>query len=327
MRVKCMVNILLLTASGLLFLADQAMGQAYPARAVRVVVPFASGSSTDLTGRIVGGVLATRIGQPVVIDNRPGANGMIGTEAVSKAEPDGYTLLLGTNATHGANVSLFEKMQYDPVRDFQPITQVLHIVYLLVASNSLPAGSVAELVALAKANPGKYTLATTGGISQLTGELFKHTTGIKLTDVPYKAPSGAFVDIAAGRVDMLFIGTPPAMPQIAAGRMKALAITSRIRSVQAPTVPTVEEQGYPGFQATSWIAYFAPAGVPKSIVTRLNTEIVAILKDAGVRAQLLKNGTTESEIVGNTPEQLAEEVDQEIAKWKKLVSAIGVPKI
>lgn len=301
--------------------------QPYPSKSIRVVIPFGPGSSTDVTGRIIGNTLAGRLGQSVVVDNRPGASGMTGTDVVAKSSPDGYTLLLGSNSTHGANVSLFEKMSYDPVKDFAPITQVSHIFYVLLTRNNFSAKSVEELVTQAKAAPGKFTLATSGGISLLTGELFKYTTRIDLTTVPYKAPAGALTDLAGGRVDLLFQSPPTAMPQVTAGRMRAIAITSLTRSVQTPGIPTVAEQGYPGFQATAWIAYFAPRGTPSNIVARLNSEIVAVLKDEQVRAQLLKNGTAESEIVANTPEQLGEEVVKEIAKWKKLISVIGVPKL
>ena len=301
--------------------------QPYPTKSVRIVIPFGPGSSTDVTGRIIGNSLAMRLGQPVVVDNRPGASGMAGTDVVAKASPDGYTLLLGSNSTHGANVSLFEKMSYDPVKDFVPITQVSHIFYVLLTRNNFSAQSVEELVTQAKAAPGKFTLATSGGISLLTGELFKYATRVDLNTVPYKAPAGALTDLAGGRVDLLFQSPPTAMPQVTAGRMKAIAITSLTRSVQTPGIPTVAEQGYPGFQANSWIAYFAPQGTPRAIVARLNTEIVSVLKDEQVKAQLLKNGTAESEIVANTSEQLGQEVVKEIAKWKKLISVIGVPKL
>lgn len=301
--------------------------QEYPAKPIKVVVPFAPGSSTDLTGRIIGNALFQRWKQQIVIDNRAGASGVIGTEIVAAAKPDGYTLLLGSNSTHGANVSLFKDLKYDPVRDFLPITQVSQIFYVLVARTNLPVSTVADLVQAAKAAPGKLTLATTGGISLLTGELFKFTTGINLTNVNYKAPPNAFVDIASGRVDVLFQSPPTAMPQVAAGKMKAIAITAKNRSVQTPGVPTVAEQGYPGFQAGAWIAYFAPAGTEKSIITKLHSEIVGALRDPAVRSQLVKNGTAESDIVANSPEELMEEVHQEIAKWKKLISVIGVPDL
>jgi tripartite-type tricarboxylate transporter receptor subunit TctC len=305
----------------------QSHAQPYPNKSIRVIVPFGAGSSTDVTGRIIGNALAVRLNESVVVDNRAGASGIAGTELAAKAPADGYTLLLGSNSTHGANVSLYEKLPYDPVKDFVPITQVSHIFYVLLTKNNFSARNVEELVAQAKAAPGRFTLATSGGISLLTGELFKYATQINLTSVPYKAPAPALTDLAGGRVDMLFQSPPTAMPQVIAGRMKAIAITSLNRSVQAPGIPTVAEQGYPGFQATAWIAYFAPRGTPKNIVSKLNTEIVAVLRDENVRAMLLKNGTADSEIVANTSEQLGEEVVKEIAKWRKLISVIGVPKL
>ncbi len=322
---KNLKTLSVLLALGLaLSAAGFSFAQPYPSKPVRLIVPFAAGSSTDIIARIISQKLTESLGQQVVVDNRPGANGIIAADAAAKAAPDGYTLFMGTSSTQGVNISLFNKLPYDPVRDFIPITQVGNVAYFLVVGGNLPVNSVKELVALAKANPGKRTLASTASVSQLAGELFKLTAGIDMTIVPYKTPSTAFIDLASGQVDALFDGAPSSLPQIKGGRLKALGVTSAKRSALLPEVPTIAESGYPGFEAGAWVGFFAPAGTPKEIIARMHTEVVKVLQTPEVKEKLLQNAT---EVIASTPEQLGEAVKAEIARWSRVVKEAHIPKI
>ncbi len=309
---------LALSAAGFSF------AQSYPSKPVRLIVPFAAGSSTDIIARIISQKLSESLGQQAVVDNRPGANGIIAADAAAKAAPDGYTLFMGTSSTQGVNVSLFNKLPYDPVRDFTPITQVGNVAYFLVVGSNLPINSAKELVALAKANPGKRTLASTASVSQLTGELFKLTAGIDMTIVPYKAAPTAFIDLASGQVDALFEGAPSSLPQVKGGRLKALGVTSAKRSALLPEVPTITESGYPGFEVGAWVGFFAPAGTSKEIIARLHAEIVKVLRTPEVKEKLLQNAT---EVIAGTPEQLGEAVKAEIVRWSRVVKEANIPKV
>lgn len=310
---------------GLMFFAGVAgAADLYPTKPIRLVLPFPPGSATDVVARIVAQKLGESLKQSVVVDSRPGANGIIASEAVAKAAPDGYTLILGSNGSHGINVSLFNKLPYDPVKDFAPITLVGQVSYFLIVGSSMPAGSVKEFIAMSKSSPGKRTLAYMASVGQLTGELFKMTAGIDLTSVPYKNVSGAYVDLASGQLDAMFETTASSLPHVKAGRVRALAVTSAKRSVLAPEVPTVAESGYPGFEATGWTAFFAPAGTPKEITAKLHTEIVRILQTPEVKEKMLQIGL---EVVGSTPEQLEEAVKVEVAKWARVIKAANIPKM
>ncbi len=310
---------------GLMFFAGVAgAADLYPTKPIRLVLPFPPGSATDVVARIVAQKLGESLKQSVVVDSRPGANGIIASEAVAKAAPDGYTLILGSNGSHGINVSLFNKLPYDPVKDFAPITLVGQASYFLIVGSSMPAGSVKEFIAMSKSSPGKRTLAYMASVGQLTGELFKMTAGIDLTSVPYKNVSGAYVDLASGQLDAMFETTASSLPHVKAGRVRALAVTSAKRSVLAPEVPTVAESGYPGFEATGWTAFFAPAGTPKEITAKLHTEIVRILQTPEVKEKMLQIGL---EVVGSTPEQLEEAVKVEVAKWARVIKAANIPKM
>lgn len=297
--------------------------QAYPTRPVRLIVPFAAGSGTDIIARIVSQKLGEALGQQIVVDNRPGANGIIAADAAAKAAADGYTLFMGTSSTQGVNVSLFEKLPYDPVKDFAPITQIGALAYFLVVGSPLPVSSVRDLVALAKANPGRRSLASTASVSQLTGELFKLTAGIDMTMVPYKAAPAAFIDLASGQVDALFGDTASTLPQIKGGRLKALGVASARRSPLLPEVPTIAESGYPGFEAEAWVGLFAPAGTPREVIARVHAEAARTLQTSVVREQFLQNGI---EAIGGTPEQLDGAVRAEIAKWSRVVRDAKIPK-
>ena len=307
-----------------IFLAGfAAHSQGFPNKPIRIISPFAAGSSTDLIARLIGQKLTENLGQQVIVDIRPGANGIIGADATAKAAPDGYTIVLASNGTHGINSSLFSKLPYDPMKDFAPITRVGHVAYFLVTNAGSPLNSMKDLVAMAKANPGKHTLSYAASVAQLTGELFKLTVGINMTPVPYKSPVTAFTDLVGGLVDAHFEPIPSALPQVKAGRLKALAVTSAKRSALAPDVPTVAESGYPGFESVAWVAFYAPAGTPKEIVAKLHAEITRALQTPEVKEKLAQNGL---EVTTSTPEQLGEMVKAEVAKWDKVFKEANLPK-
>lgn len=317
------ISSLLLVLGLTLSEAGVSFAQSFPSKPIRLIQPFAAGSGTDILARIICQKLTEYLGQQVNVDNRPGANGAIAAETAAKAIPDGYTLLMGSSSTHGVNVSLYNKLPYDPVRDFAPITQVGNTAYLLVAGNNLPVNSVKELVTLARANPGKRTLASVASVSHLTGELFKLMAGVDMTMVPYKATPMAYIDIASGQVDAIFDGAASALLQLKGGRLKVLGVTSATRSVLLPDVPTIAESGYPGFEAGAWLGFFAPAGTPKEIIFKLHAEVVKTLQTPAVREKLLQSGI---EVIGGTPEQLGEAVKAEIAKWSRVVKEANFPK-
>jgi tripartite-type tricarboxylate transporter receptor subunit TctC len=299
-----------------------ANAQTYPDKPIKMVVPFPAGGTTDVLARVIAQELTKAWGQQVVIENRGGAGGNIGSDAVAKSEPDGYTLLMGTVGTHGINVSLYKKMPYDAVKDFQPITLVAGVPNLLVVNPSVPVKSVKELIDYAKANPGKLTFASAGnGTSiHLSGELFKTLTGVEMTHVPYKGSAPAVTDLLGGQVNLMFDNMPSSLPHVKADKLRALAVTTAKRSSAAPDVPTVAEAGVPGYEATSWFGILAPAGTPKPIVTKLNKEIVRILNDPEIAKQMTARG---AEPVGNTPEEFAAHIKAEIEKWRKVVKASG----
>src|SRR4029453_1006317 len=246
-----------------------------PPKPVRVVVPFPAGGTTDILARAAAQKLSETWGQQAIVDNRPGAGGNIGAELVAKSAPDGYTLLMGTVGTHAINASLYPKMPYDHVKDFAPVILVAGVPNVLVVHPSLPVNSVQELIAYAKANPGKLNFASSGnGTSiHLSGELFKVMTGVQMTHVPYKGSAPALQDLIGGQVQLMFDNLPPSPPQIKAGKLRALGVTSAARAPALPDLPTIAESGLPGFEASSWFGVLVPAGTPPSIVTKLNAEI------------------------------------------------------
>lgn len=298
--------------------------QSYPNKPVRIIVPFSAGSASDIVARIISQRLAEHLGQPVIVDNKPGAIGTIGANLAAKAPPDGYTISLGASGTHGSSVSLFNKLPYDPVKDFAPITLIGYIPFALVAGNELPENSLQELVASVKANPGKRTLGAASGVGRLFGELFKMTAAADMTIIPYKSVSPAFIDLISGRLDCMFETVAASIPQIKAGRLKALVVSSSKRSALLPQIPTIAESGYPGFEANVWTAFFAPAGTPKEIIAKLNTVIVRVLQLQEVREKMMESGT---EAAVSTPEQLGEMVKLEIAKWARVVKEANLPKV
>lgn len=299
-----------------------ASAQQYPSRPVRFVVPFAPGGSTDTLARTMGMKLADALGQQVVVDNRPGANGDIGMLIVARAPADGHTIVLGYIANLAIAPSLYARMSYDPVKDYAPITQPASSPNVLTAHPSVQAKTLQELIALAKAKPGQVSFASTGvaSVGHLTGELLNNLAGIRMTHVPYKGSGQAVTDILGGHVQVMFSGFSSTLHHIKAGKLRALAVTGPKRSNALPEVATIAEQGFPGVEATAWYGILAPAGTPKPVVTRLHGELVKILKLPDVAQKLEGLGF---EIVGSTPEQLSAYIRSEITKWEKVVKASG----
>ena len=294
----------------------------YPNKPIKMVVPFPAGGTTDIMARAVAADLQKVFGQPVVVENKAGAGGNIGSDFVAKAPADGYTLLMGTVGTHAINVALYPKMPYDAVKDFVPISLVAGVPNVLVAAPGFPVNSVKDLIDMAKKSPDKTTFASSGnGTSiHLSGELFKQLAGVQMTHVPYKGSSAALPDVMSGQVNVMFDNAPSVMPQIKGGKLKAIAVTSGTRSPALPNVPTIAEAGLPGFEATSWFGVLAPAGTPKDIVDKLSQTIARAVQSAEFKERLAAQG---AEGVGNTSEQFAAHIKTEIEKWAKVVKASG----
>ncbi len=294
----------------------------YPAKAIRYVVPFPAGGPLDIVARTIGQELSKTWGQPVIIDNRPGAGGNIGAEMVAKSPADGYTILMGAVSTHAINVTLYSTLAYDPVRDFAPVTLITSVPNVLVLHPSLPAKNVLELIALAKARPGQLNFASgsTGSAGHLAGELFKTMAGVDMVHIPYKGAAPAVVDLLAGHVSLMFDNMSSALPNINAARVRALAVTTLKRSPLLPQLPTISEAGLRGFDISTWFGIFAPAGTPPDIVAKLNAETVRILHTRDMKERLLVLG---AEPVGNTPGEFAAFVTAEIRKYAKVVKASG----
>jgi len=315
-------SINVVAAACLALAASFAHAQAYPAKPIRVVVPFPPGGATDILARAAGQKLTETLGQPVIIDNRPGAGGNIGSELVAKSGNDGYTLLMGTVGTHAINASLYAKMPYDHVKDFVPIVLVAGVPNVLVVHPSVPANSVQELIAYGRANPGKLNFASSGsGTSiHLAGELFKVMTGVQMTHVPYKGSAPAVSDLLGGQVQLMFDNLPSALPHIKGGKLKALAVTSMARAPALPDIPTVSESGVPGFEASSWFGLLAPAGTPRDVVTRINGEVAKWLASTDGKEKLAAVGANAA---GGSPEDFAKHIAAETAKWAKVVKESG----
>ena len=293
----------------------------YPARPIRIVVPLAAGGPSDLLARTVGQKMTEAWGQPVITDNRAGANGVVGCEIVAKSPPDGYTLVMGTTGTHGINASLYAKLPYDTISDFAPIARIGISNYVLVSHPSLPVRNVKEVVHLAKMRPGQITWSSGGSVSQLAAELFKRTAGIDVVIVPYKGNALAVAATLSGEVSLIFGGIAQSTPLIKAGRLRAIAVSGTRRSQGMPEVPTVAESGVPGFEAGSWYGLLAPAATPRPIVERLNREVVRIVQLPEVRERLAAEAF---EIPGDTPEQFAAHIRSDVAKWAKVVKETGI---
>ncbi len=293
----------------------------YPNRSTRFIVPYTPGAINDFVARLVAQKLTDAWGQQVVVDNRPGAGTLIGTELVARANPDGYTLLLVPTA-FAVNVTLYPKLPYDPIRDFTPVTQIGSAPFLLVCGAQLPVKNVKELVALAKAKPGQLSYGSTGsgGSAHLMGEMFKSQTGIEMSHIPYKGLAPALTDVMAGQVSCTFGSQLAVDGNVKSGRLRALAVTSKLRSKAAPDIPSIAEQGYPEYNGTGWWGVVVPAGTPKPIVTKLNGDIVRLLSAPDVRERLLSQGV---EIAASSPEQFAQFIKDEIKRWSVAVKQSG----
>jgi tripartite-type tricarboxylate transporter receptor subunit TctC len=299
-----------------------AVAQNYPSRAVRIVVPYPAGGPTDILARAVAPHLTTALGQTFVVDNRAGAGGIIGTEAVAKSQPDGYTLAWGTPGTHAINPAIYPKLPYDPMKDFAFITLVAQGTNVLVIHPSVPAKNVKELVALAKIRDGKlnFSSAGNGATSHLAGEMFRTLSGIRMTHIPFKGAAPAIVALVGGEVDLAILDMPALLPHIQSGKLRALGVASAKRSSVLPDLPTLQEAGVKDFDASSWHGLYAPAGTPKEIVARLNTEMARIVKLPEVQSRMSALG---AEPVGNTPEQFEAFSRSEVARWGRVVKASG----
>jgi len=319
MRGKRVLNALLLVAC---FAAGAALAQSYPSKPLRMVVPFPPGGSADILGRSVGQKLGERLGQPVVIDNRPGAGASIGAKAVAEAPADGYTLLLGTVSSHAMSPAT-NTVGYDPVKDFTPIAEIASIPFVVLVHPGVPVKNIAELVALAKSKPGQVTYASAGSgtSNHLAGELLGMAAGIKMLHVPYKGSAPALNDLLGGQVNAMFDLQLTAMPQIKSGKVRALAMTGAKRSALLPELPTVREAGVPGYEVTAWFGFFGPAGVPKPIVDRLNAELNAIMKLPDIRAKFAELGV---ETESGSAEEFAGFVRGEAGKWAAVIKAAGI---
>jgi tripartite-type tricarboxylate transporter receptor subunit TctC len=302
-------------------IAGAAQAQGYPVRPIKVIVPVAPGGATDITARLIGPKMAQRLGQPVIVENRPGGNETIGTDVVAKSAPDGYTVLISPPAAIVVLPHL-QKLPYIPERDFAPVSLAVVTPLILVVHPGLPAQSVKELVALAKARPGQLSYASTGngGVQHLAGELLKTTMKLDLVHVPYKGAGPAMQDLIGGQVPLFFAGMPPAMPHVRSGKLRALAVTTTKRSAAAPEVPTLEEAGVPGFDISNWFAYLVPAGTPADVIAKLNAEINHALEQPDVTEKLATLG---ADAVGTSPEGLGKFMRAESAKFANLIKVSG----
>ena len=312
---------ILLAAIAVTNVQAQVPGANYPAKQIRVIVPFPAGGPTDAIARAIGQKLSETWGQPVIVDNRPGAGGNIGTELAAKSPADGYTLFIGTVA-NAINQSLFAKLPFDFVRDFAPVTQNYVTGLILAVHPSLPAHSVKELIALAKAHPGQlsYSSSGVGGTPHLAGELFNSMAGVTMVHVPYKGSAPAMADLLGGHIQLTFDNMLTVLPQVKAGKLRGLAVTMTTRSPLTPELPTVAEAGLKGFEVKSWNGVVVPTGTPKEIIARLNGEIVRILRQPDLREKFLVQGV---ELVPTTPEEFGAFIKQDIAKWAKVIQLSG----
>lgn len=294
----------------------------YPSRPIRMVVPFAAGAATDLRARIFAERMAQDWGQPVVVDNRGGANGFLAAEAVARARPDGYTLMFTSNTTHGSNPAMFRRLPYDPVRDFEPVALLGVSTLLVVVNNNLPVRSIAELIAHGRANPGKLSFGSGSASSRMAGEMFKTMAGIEMENVAYRANPQAITDVISGTLPLMFCDTTTSLPHAREGRVRALAVTAATRISAMPDLPTVAEAGnLPGYQMGTWTAVYAPAGTPREIVEQLNAKLREILALPAVTARLREDAT---EPLSGSPEHLRDFMLADIEKWKTVVRQAGI---
>ena len=299
-----------------------AAAQNYPTKPITIVVPFAAGGTTDILARLVGQHLSTELGQPVVVENKAGAGGNIGAAFAAKAAADGHTLFMGTVGTHAINAALYKKLPYDPIKDFAPLTRVAMVPNLLVAHPSQPFKTVQEMIAYAKANPGKINFGSPGnGASpHLSGELFKSMTKVDMVHVPYKGSAPAVSDLLGGQISIMFDNLPSVIPHVRGGKLRAIAISTAKRSADLPDVPTIAEAGVPGYEATSWFGLFAPAATPAPVLAKISTALGKVLANAEVKKKIDDQG---GEPANETPAQFADFIQKESLKWGKVVKESG----
>ncbi len=299
-----------------------AQAQPWPSKPLKVIVPFTAGGSTDTVARIVAEKLSTRLGQPVIVDNRAGAGGAVGSDVAAKSPPDGYTMLVGTSSTMAIAPHVYTKLPYEPTRDFAPVILLGTADIMIVVNSQVPVRSVRELIAYAKANPGKLTFASggNGSISHLLGEYFKSMAGVDMLHVPYKGDAQMVTDLLGGQVDLAFGTAVAFLPHVKSGKVVALAVTNPKRSTTQTQLPTVSESGVPGYDAVQWFGIAVPTGTPREIINRLNEEIRGILAMPEVRARFTELGF---DVVGDKPEEFAAFLRAENAKWKKIAEIAG----
>lgn len=321
---SCRFVFLTITLFSLIATSMPSQAQAWPNRAVRIIVPYPPGGIGDTVTRAIAQGLSEQFGQPFVIDNKPGASQKIGAEMVAKSPADGYTLFLGSVTSLAINVNSQKKMSYDPVRDFSPVSMAFFSPLYLVVNPSVPANSVNELISLSKAQPGKLSFASIGqgGSIHLAGELFRSMAGLEMMHVPYKGSAPALTDVIGGQVNLMFDAGVSALPQVRAGKLRALAVTSSKRSSSAPDLPTVAEAGnLPGYEATIWFGFVAPVGTPQEIVNRLSQEISKVIRQPGLRERFAPQGV---ELASSNPAEFAEFIKTEIPKWGKVLRDANV---
>ena len=307
----------------LLLTATSAVAQTYPTKPIRILIAQAPGSATDVISRVVGNRLSEALGQPVVIEAKPGAGGALGTEAAARSAPDGYTLFMANNSTHGSNPALYSKLPYDAVNDFSPISMVASVPYVLVVNPSMPVNTVGDLIKMAKAQPGKinYASAGNGSTHQFCAELLKNMASIDLVHVPYKGSPPGVAAVVAGEVGVMFANLTDIGGQLKGGKVKPLAVTSASRNPHLPETPTLAEAGLPGFEILSWFALVAPAGTPASIIRQLNGETVKVLARDDIKSTLGAQGLT---VFSSTPEQVTAHIKSEVAKFTRIAKAAGI---
>ena len=313
----------MLAAAATLAVAGGAAAQgAFPSKPINIIVPFSAGGTTDILARIVGQYLGEELGQPVIIDNRPGAGGNIGGMAAARASADGYTLFMGTVGTHAINQSLYSKMPFDPIKDFAPLSRVATVPNLLVANPAQPFKNVKELIAYAKANPGKVNFGSSGSGSSvhLSGELFKSMTKVDMVHVPYKGSAPAMTDLLGNQISVMFDNMPSAIQHVRSGKLRPIAVTTAKRSRELPDVPTIAEAGVPGYEATSWFGLWAPVKTPADVQQKLHAALVKVLKNPAVVKKIEDQG---GDVVIDTQAQFDAYIKSEAAKWGKVVKESG----
>jgi tripartite-type tricarboxylate transporter receptor subunit TctC len=321
-RRRCGAVAALVLGIATLGVAVPTLAEPYPVRPVHLVVPYPAGGPVDVLARVFGQKLSAVVGQPFIVDDRPGASGTVGSEFVAKAAPDGYTLVMGNNATHATNESLYPNLRYATLRDFAPIGLAATVTNILVVNPNLPVHSVAELIAYAKANPGKlnYASSGSGSAAHLTGEMFKLMTGTDIVHVPYAGAAPAATDLLAGQVGLMFASAPTVYQHVKAGKLRALAVTSAGRWANLPDVPTMAEAGVPGFTSEVWFGLFAPAGTAREVIERLHAALVEAAAAEDVRAKLAAEGFT---VLTDTPDEFRVFIAAEISKWANVIRQSG----